>query len=189
MKKMLQFAAALLLLSAVNPQPSTAFAQGTAFTYQGRLNDGTNPANGSYDLTFTIYGGFTGGFAVAGPATNSAIGVSNGVFTVTLDFGNSPFSAGAQRWLEIAARTNGASSFTTLAPRQKFLATPYAITAGNLAGTVGNSLTISAGTGLGGGGAVALGGSTTLSNSGVLSVTGNADITAITVSGAVTLGD
>src|SRR5947209_5745051 len=26
-------------------------AQGTAFTYQGRLNDGAAPANGSYDLT------------------------------------------------------------------------------------------------------------------------------------------
>ena len=31
-----------------------AFAQGTAFTYQGRLNDGGNPANGIYDLRFTV---------------------------------------------------------------------------------------------------------------------------------------
>ena len=170
-------------------------AQGTAFIYQGQLSDGTNPANGSYDLTFTIFGGATGGFLVAGPQTNAPTGVSNGLFSVTLDFGNSPFSSGAQRWLEIAARSNGASSFTTLTPRQKFLATPYAITAGHLTGAVGNgqlsnsSITVSAGTGLGGGGTVALGGSTTLSNAGVLSVTGNADITAITVSGAVTLGD
>ena len=185
----------LIVISTLSPQLSTAFAQGTAFNYQGQLNDGANPANGSYDLTFTIYGGLTGGSPVAGPATNSTIGVSNGLFSVTLDFGNSPFSAGAQRWLEIAARTNGAAGFTTLTPRQKFLATPYAITAGNFTGTVGNgqlannSITVSAGTGLGGGGAVALGGSTTLNNTGVLSVTGNSDITATTVSGAVTLGD
>ena len=178
----------LALLLMLRTPLSTAQAQGTAFSYQGRLYDGTNPANGSYDLTFTIYSNLTGGFLIAGPATNSPVGVSNGVFAVTLDFGNSPFSAGAQRWLEIAARTNGASSFTTLAPRQKFLAIPYAITAGNLAGTAGNALTISAGTGLGGGGTVPLGGSTTLSNAGVLSVTGNADITANTVGGAVTLG-
>jgi len=187
--------ALLTLLSTLIYQPSTTFAQGTAFNYQGRLNDGTNPANGSYDLTFTIYGGLTGGSPVAGPATNSAIGVSNGLFSITLDFGNSPFSAGAQRWLEIAARTNSATSFTTLAPRQKFLATPYAITAGNFTGTVGNgqlansSITVNAGTGLGGGGTVPLGGSTTLNNAGVVSVTGNSDITASTVSGAVTLGD
>lgn len=31
------------------------FAQGTLFTYQGRLNDNGRPANGTYDLTFTIY--------------------------------------------------------------------------------------------------------------------------------------
>jgi len=52
-----------------------------------------------------------------------------------------------------------------------------------------SSITVSAGTGLTGGGTVALGGSTTLKNAGVLSVTGNADITASTVGGAVTLGD
>ena len=33
---------------------SHTFAQGTAFTYQGQLNDGTNPATGSYDLRFTM---------------------------------------------------------------------------------------------------------------------------------------
>ena len=183
------------LLSTLNPQLSTAFAQGTAFTYQGQLNDGANPATGAYDLVFTVYGAASGGSAVGGPLTNSATVVSNGLFAITLDFGNSPFSAGAQRWLEIAARTNGVAAFTTLSPRQKFLATPYAITAGNFTGTVGNgqlannSITVGAGTGLSGGGAVPLGGSTTLSNAGVLSVTGNSDITATTVSGAVSLGD
>src|ERR1039457_5938469 len=37
---------ALALLSEFNLQPSTAFVQGTAFTYQGRLNDGGSPASG-----------------------------------------------------------------------------------------------------------------------------------------------
>ena len=48
--------AALLLLSTLFYQLSTspARAQGTAFTYQGRLNSGTNPATGIYDLRFTI---------------------------------------------------------------------------------------------------------------------------------------
>src|SRR5438093_7038473 len=45
-------ALAFLSLSTLNPQLSTLFAQGTAFTYQGRLNDGANPASGSYDLRF-----------------------------------------------------------------------------------------------------------------------------------------
>src|SRR5256885_12369926 len=40
----------LVLLSTLNSQLSTVLAQGTAFTYQGRLNNGANPATGSYDM-------------------------------------------------------------------------------------------------------------------------------------------
>jgi len=38
-------ALALLALSTLSPQLSTAFAQGTAFNYQGRLNANGGPAN------------------------------------------------------------------------------------------------------------------------------------------------
>ena len=51
----------LVLLSTLNQQLSTVFAQGTAFTYQGRLNDGGAPANGTYDLTFALFDEATGG--------------------------------------------------------------------------------------------------------------------------------
>ena len=37
------------------------FAQGTGFNFQGRLNDGTSPANGRYDLQFRLYDAITGG--------------------------------------------------------------------------------------------------------------------------------
>lgn len=36
----------------------------TAFTYQGRLNDGANPAQGIYDLRFAIYDDAEKGAAV-----------------------------------------------------------------------------------------------------------------------------
>ena len=62
-------------------------AQGTAFTYQGRLNAGGNPASGSYDLTFTLFNANTGGGAIGGPLTNLATAVSNGLFTTAVDFG------------------------------------------------------------------------------------------------------
>jgi len=39
-----------VILSTLNSQLATLFAQGTAFTYQGRLNTGGSPANGSYDI-------------------------------------------------------------------------------------------------------------------------------------------
>src|SRR5215475_16002569 len=62
-------------------------AQSTAFTYQGRLDDGGNPANGSYDLTFALCSAASGPTQL-GAVTNTAVAVSNGLFTVTLDFGN-----------------------------------------------------------------------------------------------------
>ncbi len=39
----------------------------TAFTYQGQLKDGGAPANGDYDLRFSLYDGVSGGNLVAGP--------------------------------------------------------------------------------------------------------------------------
>ena len=110
-------------------------AQGTAFTYQGRLNAGANPANGSYDLKFSLYDtNQPAGVLIAGPATNTATAVSNGLFAVVLDFGN--VFPGADRWLEIGVRSNGSGAFTTLAGRQRLTAAPYAITASNLSGTL-----------------------------------------------------
>lgn len=109
-------------------------AQGTAFSYNGRLNDGGNPANGSYDVTFTLFATAGGGAPTSLTFANVATGVTNGLFAVTLDFGNA--FDGHARYLEIGVRTNGNDAFTTLAPRQPILPTPYAITAGNLSGTL-----------------------------------------------------
>ena len=77
-----------------------AYAQGTAFTYQGRLNNGANLAGGSYDLTFTLFATNASGVAIAGPVTNSATAISNGLFTTMIDFG-SGVSNGETNWLEI----------------------------------------------------------------------------------------
>ena len=110
-----------------------AFAQGTAFTYQGRLTDSASAGNGSYDLRFTLFDSTNvPGTIVAGPVTNSATAVSNGLFTVTLDFGGVVFD-GSSRFLEIAARTNlgGTGTFISLSPRQRLTSTPYAVRSAN----------------------------------------------------------
>ena len=106
---------------------STALAQGTtAVTYQGRLTDGVNPATGIYDLGFTLYDSADGAGTVGDPVPKLGVGVTNGLFTVALDFGAGLFN-GSSRWLEIAARTNGAATYVTLAPRQPLTPTPYAL--------------------------------------------------------------
>ena len=70
-----------------------ADAQGTtAFTYQGHLNTSGNAANGFYALSFAVYDASVAGNLIAGPITNSVVAVSNGLFTVTLDFGAGVFT-------------------------------------------------------------------------------------------------
>ena len=129
--------------------------QSTAFTYQGRLNDASGPATGLYDLAFTLYdaagnGGLLGnGNLIAGPVTNSATPVTNGLFTASLDFGWGVFDGNA-RWLEIAVQPARGTNFTTLTPRQALTATPYAsfaakantavtATTATVAGSAGNA--------------------------------------------------
>jgi hypothetical protein len=108
---------AAIILAALKPQLSSALAQGTAFTYQGRLHDGASVGNGNYDLTFALFGAPIGGIQHGGTLTNAATPVSNGLFTVTLDFGNQ--YPGAERWLEIAVRSCGSPAANqVLSPRQ-----------------------------------------------------------------------
>ena len=128
----------LALLSIFSLRLSTAFAQGTAFTYQGRLDAKGVPANGSYDVQFALYATNVTGSAVAGPVTNSATAVSNGLFTAAVDFGPGVFT-GTDYWLDVAVRTNGGGAFSELTPRQPLAPVPYAIFANstsNLLGTL-----------------------------------------------------
>jgi hypothetical protein len=124
----------LLLLAALGAAASLQ-GQGTAFTYQGRLNQNGGPATGIYDLRFTIYDTGGGATVIAGPLNQNSIGVTNGLFTTALDFGANVFT-GPGRWLEIGVRTNGGPVFSNLSPRQPLLPAPYAIhsgTASNMA--------------------------------------------------------
>lgn len=118
----------LLLLSTLNPQLSTARAQGTAFTYEGRFNTNSVPYTGSAEFQFTLWDAASDGNAVA---TNNPVvliaNVANGLFTATLDFGSAPFN-GQPRFLQIDARTT-IGAFTTLTPRQPLTPTPYALRA------------------------------------------------------------
>ena len=119
-------------LAVLQPSLFPIHAQGTAFTYQGRLEASGEFADGHYDFAFSLYGAGTGGSALAGPVTNTAVVATNGLFTTVVDFGAA--FAGTSNWLQIAVSTNGANAFTTLAPRQQLTPVPYSITAENVAG-------------------------------------------------------
>ena len=126
---------ALAMFGVLTASLNAATAQTTAFTYQGRLADNGSPANGTYALQFAVYDASTNGIQIGGTVTISNVPVSAGLFTANLDFGSGVFT-GPDRWLQIAVQTNGGASFTTLHPRQQLTATPYAITAGAVTGSV-----------------------------------------------------
>src|SRR5262245_39425487 len=87
-----------LLLPCALFTPCMLTAQNTSFTYQGRLNTGGSPANGIYEVYFTLYDAPTNGAVVGTPVAAAPLPVSNGLFTATLDFGAAAFT-GADRWL------------------------------------------------------------------------------------------
>src|SRR6185503_1083884 len=103
-----------------------ACAQTTTFTYQGKLTEGSSPANGSYDLQFALFDNLAGGTQIGPTLTRAGTNVAGGIFTVQLDFGAGAFP-GASRFLEIGTRPAGGGTFTILTPRQQISATPYAV--------------------------------------------------------------
>ncbi len=124
----LRCASALLLLVAAS---ATAQPLTTAFTYQGELRASGAPASGLHDLRFRLYDAASGGAQVGPTLCSDNLGLTNGRFTVDLDFG-SQFS-GQQRFLEIDVRAdtgltcgNGVG-FITLAPRQPLTGAPNAL--------------------------------------------------------------
>lgn len=101
-------------------------AQTTAFTYQGRLNDGGVAANGNYDIQFKLFDAEADGAQVGGTLNITNVQAVAGILSASLDFGSAAFS-GADRYLEISISQAGQNNFTTLSPRQKLNSSPYSI--------------------------------------------------------------
>lgn len=112
----------------------TAAAQTTTFSYQGRLDASGQPYSGPLEVMFSLWDDPQAGNQLAGTSPEAlSLTASHGLFMAELDFGAEPFAAGKERWLEIQLRTD-LGAFVTLTPRRRLLATPYAMTAVNLAG-------------------------------------------------------
>ena len=105
---------------------ATAQPVGTAFTYQGRLTDSGSPANGAYDLQLALFDAASGGAQVGSTVTRDDVVVTDGLFTVALDFG--AVFGGNKRWLELAVRPGASTgSYTALGGRQELTASPNAV--------------------------------------------------------------
>ncbi len=97
---------------------------GAAFTYQGSLKNNGNPVHGACDMAFRLYDDPGAGNSVGSPITTT-VTVTNGLFTVALDFGN--VFTGDALWLDMQVRCPaGAGAYSPLTPRQALTAAPYA---------------------------------------------------------------
>ncbi len=117
----------LLFGTGAAPAQSTT---GSAFTYQGELQDNGVPATGSYDFEFALYTAATGGSAVDSVDIGD-IAVAAGLVNAAVDFTDTPYN-GQALWVEVRVRPGGSSgSYTALSPRQSLSAVPYALYALN----------------------------------------------------------
>lgn len=119
------FTRAFLAASIVFVFALSARAQTDFFTYQGRLTDGSMPAAGTYNMQFSLYEGETGG-AQIGQTETMLVTVTNGIFTVRLNFGAEAFNTASRRFLEIAVKKTSDADYTVLAPRQEITSAPFA---------------------------------------------------------------
>jgi hypothetical protein len=112
-------------------QVGKAAPMGTAYTYQGRLMDTNDVADGLYDFEFRIFDDPCKGTQLGPVLDVNDLDVIDGYFTVVLDFGSGIFT-GNPRWLQIGVRPgNSIIKYTALSPRQEITPTPYAIYAEN----------------------------------------------------------
>jgi hypothetical protein len=109
--------AALLGVGTANVTAAPAGAQLPDFMYQGKLDQNDNPANGNYDLTFSLWDAATGGNRIGDVISEPGYPVQHGLFSINLAF-DGAFN-GDQTWLEVSV--NG-----SVLPRQAISTAPVA---------------------------------------------------------------
>lgn len=123
-------ASAIAMCSLLTFQPTSA-QSATQFTYQGQLDSGGGLADGTHDLRFTLWTLQSGGVQAGSAVCLDHVRVTDGLFTVPLDFGAAAMQS-QPRFLQIEVRQDdtpgncGTGSFTMLTPRQTLTSAPFA---------------------------------------------------------------
>lgn len=124
------FTLILIFAAAIFVSAYPAFGQTSAFTYQGKLTDASLPPTAQYDFIFRLFN--SSGTQLGSDLARDDVQVTNGIFTVSLDFGSANFVSGAAASIEMAIRPGTSTgAYTTLTPRQPLMSSPYAIKSAN----------------------------------------------------------
>ncbi len=107
----------------------------TTFTYQGQLKNNGSAVNGLCDFQFGLWNSASGGAQVSGTTTQTVnnVAVTNGLFSVPINFGLNAFNGDA-RYLAIAVACPSGSGYTPMTTRQALTPVPYALYALNTGG-------------------------------------------------------
>lgn len=104
---------------------------GTAFTYQGSLEDASGPVDDTCDFRFGLWRdpeSVLPADQVGTAQLAPGVEVVAGVFSAIIDFGAGAMNGDA-RWLEIEVQCPGDAGFTMLSPRVELTPAPHAIRA------------------------------------------------------------
>jgi hypothetical protein len=103
-----------LLLNLLPANTAAAQTAGTAFTFQGRLRYGAEPINDTCSFNFYLFDAPSGGSQLGSVQSKTGVSVTDGYFSVDLDFGN--IFADTARYLEVrnvtCGRTGGPINLT-----------------------------------------------------------------------------
>jgi hypothetical protein len=145
---MLKRSSIILLLTAlllVRPSPAPAAPLARSFTYQGQLQQGGVPVEGTVSLRLSLWDAAgsgeppTGGTMIGATEVIPNTPIAGGVFSVALNgsnaFGAAAFN-GEARWLQVELCTDSTCvSTTVLGPRQPVTGAPYALGPWQMTGT------------------------------------------------------
>ncbi len=116
----------LLLTAGFLPTTWAADVPSRLISYQGRLTQSGDPADGAFNFQFNLFDVPVGG-AVLATVVQTNIMVDQGLFTVRLDLDPSVLAQGTA-WLEIGIEpADSAENFEVIEPRQPITAVPYAL--------------------------------------------------------------
>lgn len=116
-----------LVLAVALPIQASAAELGTAFTYQGTLQENGAPVTDTCDFRFGLWDAAAAGNEEGdSPQTINAVAVVGGVFTVSIDFGPDAIN-GTARWLRIEVQCPGDAGFVALDPRVELKPAPHAL--------------------------------------------------------------
>lgn len=88
---------------------SVARAGDTEFTYQGHLTESGTPVDGMVDIDVSLWDADVMGSQIGTTQSLVGVQVTDGIFSIALDFGGAAFDG--DRWIEISINAN------TLSPR------------------------------------------------------------------------